>query len=115
MDKFKMGNDKEVILKVAISSEALVGSNVKLDKKIIKKSAVYNFDAVLGNSNDISNKKLNVAINCFVEDNIEQVMHNTIVDFSLSDGENSQNYEGQKLKIDDEFFIIFYVVKLTKS
>lgn len=115
MDKFKMGNDKEVILSVSISTEALVGSNVKLDKKIIKKSAVNNFKATLGNSNDIKDKKLNVVINCFVEDNIDQVMDNIVVDFSLTDGKNSQNYEGQKLKIDDEFFIIFYVVELLKN
>lgn len=116
MKTFKMSTNSEVKLNVKISTEALVGTNVKLDSKIIKKSSTYNFSANLGNSSDIVNKKLNVVTNCFVTDeNIDPILENTVFKINLKDDENEQNYEGKKLKIDDEFFIVFDVIELIKN
>lgn len=115
MDQFKMGADQEVNLNISISTEAIIGSHVKLDKKIIKKSAANSFNVPLENSDIIENKKLNVVINCFVEDNIDEIMNNIVIDFTISDDENTQSYDGRKLKIDDEFFIVFFVVELIKQ
>lgn len=115
MDQFEMGANQEVNLDLEISTEAIIGSHVKLEKKIIKKSAASSFNVVLGNSGDIENKKLNVVVNCFVEDNIEEIMNNIVIDFTISDDDTSQSYQGKKLKIDDAFFIVFFVVELIKK
>ncbi|EZH75634.1 hypothetical protein ATO12_02265 [Aquimarina atlantica] len=116
MKTFKMSANSEVKLNVKISTEALVGTNVKLDSKILKKSSTYNFSTNLGNSTDIVNKKLNVVTNCFVTDeNIDPILENAVFKITLKDDENEQSYEGKKLKIDDEFFIVFTVVELVKN
>lgn len=116
MESFEMSTNSLVKLSVKISSEAIVGSHIKLDKELIKKSSTYNYDLDLGNSSPLVDKNLNVVLNCFVQGgNIEIVMNNTIVDFQMKDENNTKEFIGEKMKITDDFFIIIYVVKLIKE
>ncbi len=110
-----MTDNSLVKLSVKISSEAIVGSHIKLDKELIKKSSAYSYNIDLGNSDDLEDKNLNVVLNCFVQGgNIDIIMNNTVVDFLIKDNENKKNFIGEKMKITDDFFIIIYVVELIK-
>lgn len=116
MKTFEMSDNSIVKLSVKISSEAIVGSHIKLDKELIKKSSTYNYNIDLGNSKNLIDKNLNVVLNCFVQGgNFEIVMNNTIVDFQMKDDNNTKEFIGEKIKITDDFFIIIYVVKLIKE
>ncbi len=113
METFKMANDSPLKLKVKISSDAIVGSNVRLEEKIIKKSIAYQFDSNMGNTKDLKNKKVTIVSNFFVHDgNIDVIMNNTNVIYTFIDNDNSIDYSGKKLKIDDEMFMIYALIKL---
>lgn len=116
MKTFKMSDNSLVKLSVKISSEAIVGSHIKLDKELIKKSSAYNYNIDLGNSDNLVDKNLNVVLNCFVQGGtIKAIMDNAVVDFQIKDGNTTKEFEGEKIKITSDFFIIIYVVKLTKN
>jgi hypothetical protein len=116
MEKFKMSNNSPVKLQVKISSDAIVGSNVSLENQLIKKSITYGFNADLGNSNELTDKKLSIVSNFFVHDNnIDAIMNTTVVSYTLKDDVNSQQYSGKTIKIDNQLFMVYLVINLIDS
>ncbi|WP_430410250.1 hypothetical protein [Kordia sp.] len=113
METFEMTTNSSVNLSVGISSDANVGSNVNLNDKLIKKSRQYSFKSDIGNSNDIHNGMLSVVSNFFVNDNnIDIIMNNTTVKYLLKDSMNTKNYECKKVKINNNLFMAYIVIKL---
>lgn len=111
-----MSNNSPIKLQVKISSDAIVGSNVNLENQLIKKSIAYNFATDLGNSNDLTDNKLSVVSNFFVHgNNIDAIMNSTTVSYTLKDDVNSQEYSGNKIKIDDRLFMVYIVIDLKNS
>ena len=106
MDTFNMQSNATVSASTNISSIAVVGSNVLLNNEIVKKSIQYKFSTDLGNSNAINGKMARLVVNCFVkEGNIDTVMADTNISFTLSDGSHSHAYEAKKLKIFNDLFV----------
>lgn len=115
METFKMGDDLNVKLSLAISTEAVTGIHIKLKDKIIKKSTLYNLKLLLGNSDTIENNKLHVAVTCFVKENIDVIMENTLAILTLTDGVNTSNqFTEIKLKVSENMFLIVFYLILKK-
>ncbi len=115
METIKIKKDTLVKLSIKIDSVAIVGSNVSLDDVVVKKSKQYSFNTDLGNSNDLDNKVLSVVTNYFVSTgNIDTVMKNTDATYSIKTDEDSNDFQGEKVKINNTIFMTYKVFKLTK-
>lgn len=113
MEQFEMTPNSQVKLTVSISSAAVVGSNVSINDKIIKKSIAYKFTANLGNSNDLKNSILTSFSNFSTHgSNSESIFNATEVIYTIRDGENVKQYTGKKVKIDDNLYTVYLLVKL---
>ena len=115
METIEISDGSDVNLIVAISTEAIVGSNVSLNDHIIKESQSYAFTTGLGNISNLNNKvlssasKFNVALGDF-----DPVFNNTIVTYTLEHGGNSTNIPSEKVKASDNLFMAYFIVKLKK-
>lgn len=112
METFKMQTNSNVKLLVHISSDALAGSNVRLNETIIKKSTSYKFSVDLGNSNDLNNSKVTEFSNFLATGNIDAIIASTTVKCTLKDGTNTETFLCKTLKIDEEYFIALQTIKL---
>ena len=113
MEEFKMQPNSSVRLLVKISSDAVVGSNVSVDEKIVKKSIQYSFSVDLGNSNDLNNSEVTTFSNFIVKTgNIDQIIESTTLRCTLKDGSSSKVYTGKTLKIDNSYFIALSNINL---
>lgn len=114
MKQFQMTPNSEVKLTVAISSAAIVGSNVSINDKMIKKSIAYKFTTQLGRSNDLKNKILTSFSNFSTHnENAEDIINATKVVCTVSDSENSEQYTGKLVKIHANAYVIYIVLELT--
>ncbi len=114
MKTFKMPKNTATKLLVSVSSDAIAGSNVRLNGDIIKKSATNKFDVSIGNSNDLNNAKLSVWCNFEINSgNIDAIMNSTTVKCTLKSGEVLEVFEASKIKIDNDYFIALFAVELT--
>ena len=120
METFKMGDDLNVKLSLAISTEAVTGIHIKLKDKIIKKSTLYNLKLLLGNSDTIENNKLHVAVTCFVKENIDVIMEKCsdkhkdelLKTIKKSAGENCFLYgDIENYSLDSDFMDVWRIVK----
>ncbi len=113
MKTIKIKKDSLVKLYVKISSDAIVGSNVSLDDVVIKKSIQYSFNIGLENVND---KILSVVSNFFVSTgNIDAIMNNTNVTYTIKSDDIPKEFNGEKIKINDNLFMVYFVIKLIKN
>lgn len=108
-----MSKNSPLKLFVSISSPNIVGSNVSINDNIIKKSIAYNFNTVLGNSNDLDKKILSVQsfFSTFIGDT-KMISSKTKVIYKLKDNEKTKEYEGTMVKINDEMFVVYLILKL---
>lgn len=113
MEQFEMTPNSEVKLMVSISSAAIVGSNVSINDKIIKKSIAYKFTTKLGNSNDLKDKILTSFSNFSTHDgNAESIINTTKVIYTMRDSGNVKQYEGTLIKISDDAYTIYLALEL---
>ncbi|WP_353777300.1 hypothetical protein [Winogradskyella sp. 3972H.M.0a.05] len=113
MAEFEMQPNSQVKLYVTISSDAIVGSNVSLDGKFIKKSISYRFTVDLGNSNDLNNSKVRTFSHFLIESgDIDPIMESTTMKCVIRDGHNEQEYQGRKIPGDDDYFVALRSIKL---
>lgn len=115
METINLPEGVQIKLQVAISSDALVATNIRIGNTIIS-SKQYKFTKNLGNISELENSKMTIGANFYVSDNnINQIMNATQVIFKiLYDGE-SQELSIQKKKRTDDFFTVYAYVKFTKS
>ncbi|MEM6895379.1 MAG: hypothetical protein AAF554_16910 [Bacteroidota bacterium] len=102
-----------VRLEIKISSDAIVGSYVSLNDNVIKRSQQYRFFVDLDNSNDLNNSVLSSVSNFFVAmGDIDPIMNTTKVIYTLKFGGEEIVFEGDKVKINEDLFMAFFIVKL---
>lgn len=104
-----------VRLKTAISSDAVVATNVSLNDVIVKKSAQYKFNMELGSGADLDHNSLSIVSSFFVSGNIKQVINTTQVTYTVLFSDEIHEMTVEKQKITDTFFIAYAYVKLVKS
>ncbi|MEM8509331.1 MAG: hypothetical protein AAF717_15980 [Bacteroidota bacterium] len=105
-----------VKLVVAISSDAIVGSYVSLNDNVIKRSQLYQFSVDLGLRNDLDNAVLSSASNFFVAmGDVDPIMNNTKVLYTIKFGGNEKTFEGDKVKISNDLFMAFFIIKMKRS
>jgi hypothetical protein len=113
MEEFQMTPNSKVTLSVSINSDAVVGSNVSINDKMIKKSIAYKFTTELGNSNDLKNKVLTSFSNFSTHGmDANSIIKNTKVTYTINDGANTKSYEGTLVGIDDNLYTMYLIVKL---
>ena len=116
MEELKFPSGSSLKLFVKISSDAIPGSNVTLDGNVIKKSGQYTFDVELGKIDDLHQSLLSAATHFFVMGpNIDPIMANTTVDYYIRSGDKKVDIEDTMLKINDNLFTAYMIVKLLKS
>ncbi|WP_299130416.1 hypothetical protein [uncultured Winogradskyella sp.] len=111
--KFKAG--ALVKLKVNISSDANVGSNVSLNDRVVKKSITNNFYVELGVIDNIDGQVLSVVSNFFVKGgNIDTIMETTHVVNTVYSDSTSKEISSDKVKLSPALFTAYSVVELKK-
>lgn len=113
METFQMTNNSTVKIAVSISSDASVGSYVSMSNNFKKRSTQNNFNMTLGNSDDLRNEIVSEVSNFFTTPElIENIMNNTSVVCTISDGINSQEYTGTTEKMTERMFVHYLDVQL---
>lgn len=113
MEQFKMTPNSAVKLTVSISSAAIVGSNVSINDKIIKKSIAYKFTTQLGNSEDLRGKFLTSFSNFSThKERSNKISDGTKVIYTMRDAEKTEKYEGTLIKIADDAYTIYLALEL---
>lgn len=116
METISIPEGAQVKLQVAISSEAIVGTNVSLNDVIIRQSKQYKFNMELGTISELNNNGLSIVSSFFVTTgNINQIINNTLATYTISHDNQSHEITVTKQKITNTFFIVYAYVKLTKS
>ncbi len=115
METVKIQAGLSVKLFVKISTVAIVGSNVSLDDNVIKKSTQYDFTVDLGLIDHIDNKVLSIVTNYFISSgNIDTIMNSTQVSYALKYRNDSKELPHEKVKINNNLFMSYKVIKLVK-
>lgn len=115
METVKIKAGSSVKLVVNISSEAIVGSYVSLNDNVIKRSQLYTFSLNLGDIEEIDNSILSSASNFFVSiGDIDPIFNNTKVTYTLEFAGNKKHIDGDKVKINEDLFMAYFIVKLVK-
>jgi hypothetical protein len=113
MEEFQMTPNSKVTLSVAISSAAIVGSNVSINDKMIKKSIAYKFTTELGNSNDLKNKIVTSFSNFSTHTrNSDLIVNSTIINYKINDKKNVKEFTGTLVKINENGFVIYVDIEL---
>ncbi|MEE1962011.1 hypothetical protein V1387_04885 [Allomuricauda taeanensis] len=116
METIQIPTNAEVKLVVSISSDAIVGSYVSVNDGVVKRSQLYQFSIELGNINDLDNAVLSSVSNFFVSmGDIDPIMNNTSVVYTVKFEGEEETFYGDKVKISDDLFMAFFIVKLEKS
>lgn len=117
MEEVIVGKNNDVKLFVKISSDAIVGSNVSLNKVNVRRSGQYNFSVALGNSTDLDNNELLLGCQFIVADNIDAIYENTIVTCVLKFGNVRKEFTCKKMRVNgfNNFFGAYFSVKLIKE
>ncbi len=112
--KIKAGTNVKLI--VEISSEAIVGSYVSVDDNVIKRSELYQFNVDLGTIEDLDNSILSAVSNFFVSmGDFKPIFNNTIIKYTLSFSGEQKSFIGDKVKVSNDLFMGFFIVKLVKK
>tara|TARA_R110001583_G_scaffold109606_1_gene258445 strand:- start:867 stop:1217 length:351 start_codon:yes stop_codon:yes gene_type:complete len=115
METIKIKSGSNVKLLTEISSEAIVGSYVSLNDNVIKRSQLYSFIVDLGKIDDFDNSVMSSASNFFVSiGDIDPILNNTIVKYTLKFDDEEKSYNGDKVKISNDLFMSYFIVKLIK-
>jgi len=113
METIKIPEGVQIKLKTTISSDAIVGTNVRLGNKI--KAYTNNiFTHDLGDISEIEDKKMTVQSNFNVTQNIDQIMGATQVILEISYNGQSHKLTVKKKKIFSQLFITYAYVKFIK-
>jgi len=116
METIEISAGSNVKLIVEISSEAIVGSYISLNDNVIKRSQLYKFNVDLGKIDKIDNAILSSASNFFVSiGDIDPIFNNTIINYTLEFNGESRAIDGEKVKINEDLFMAFFIVKLKKT
>lgn len=115
MEIFEMTENSAVNLRVRISSDAIVGSNVSLNDKLIRKSSAYGFEVPLGEAGDLDGQVLSSVSNFFVSTNLDRIFDVTRIKFVLKNGAKTKEIDAQKVKIDGNISMGYMVVQLVKK
>lgn len=116
METIKIKAGLSVKLFVEVSSEAIVGSYVSLNDNVVKRSQLYGFNIDLGVIDEIDKNVLSSASNFFVSiGDINPIFNNTIVTYTLKYGNEKKSFNGDKVKINDDLFMAYFIVKLVKE
>lgn len=116
MKTIKIPDVKPVKLNVKISSDANVGSNISINDEVVKKSIQYDFSIEHDKISDIYGKVLSVVSNFFVQGgNIDAIMNATSVTYTIKYSANSQEFIGEKVKINSVLFMVYFVTKIEKE
>jgi len=121
METIKINSGEEVTLSVKISSDAIVGSNVSLNEKIVKKSTAYSFTVALGKIDDIHveevhGNKVKVISNFIVQGgNIDDIMNTSHVDITITSLSTSKTLKAKNVKIDSSMFMSHQTIILEKE
>lgn len=116
METIEIKAGLSVNLFVEISSEAIVGSYVSLNDNVVKRSQLYHFNIDLGIIDDIDNSILSSVSNFFVSvGDITPIFNNTIVTYTLKFGNEEKSFSGDKVKISNDLFMAYFIVKLVKE
>lgn len=116
METIRIPEGAQVKLQVAISSDAVVATNVSLNDIIVKKSAQYKFNMELGVANELDNNGLSIVSSFFVSTgNINQIINATQAIFTVLFNDESHTIAVQKQKMSNTFFIVYAYVELSKS
>lgn len=113
METFQMVSNSIVKIAVKISTDASVGSYVRMGNNFKKRSTQYNFNITIGNSNDLRNEIVSEVSNFFTSSElIENIMNSTSVVCTISDSSNSQEYTGTIERMTDRIFVHYLDVQL---
>lgn len=115
MEIFEMTENAAVNLQVRISSDAIVGSNVSLNDKLIRKSSSYGFEVPLGEAVDLDGQVLSSVSNFFVSRNLDEIFDVTSVKFVLKNGAKSKVIDARKVKIDGNISMGYMVIQLVQN
>jgi len=115
METIKIKAGATIKLFVEISTEAIVGSLIRLDHKKIRTSELYEFNVDLGLIDDIDNTILSCRTAFeVVQGDATAIYKNTIVNYKLSFNSGEKLFKGVKVKAGLGFFMAFNKVKLQK-
>ena len=113
MEIFNMRTEETVKLNVSISSDAVVGSNVSLNQKVVKKSASNVFTVTLGKSDILKNAKIAIVSNFMVHNtSIESIIQTTEIIYTLKSGNDRKRYRAQLVKINANIFMGYTIIDL---
>ena len=113
MEIFKMKTEETVKLNVSISSDAVVGSNVSLNDKVVKKSASNVFTVTLGKSDILHNAKVAIVSNFMVHNtSIESIIQTTEIEYTVKSGTMRKEYKGNIVKINANIFMGYTIIDL---
>ena len=116
METVSITEGSQAKLQIAISSEAIVGTNVSLNDVIIRQSKQYKFNMELQPIAELDNSGMSIVSSFFVTTgNINHILNNTIATFTISYDDQSHEIKVTKQKITATFFIVYAYVKLIKS
>lgn len=116
METVSIPEGAQAKLQIAISSEAIVGTNVSLNDVIIRQSKQYKFNMELQPITELDNSGMSIVSSFFVTTgNINQILNNTLASYTISYDDQSHEIKVAKQKITDTFFIVYAYVKLIKS
>ena len=114
METIKIPEGSQVTLNVAISSDAIVGAAVRLKGEVTTYSE-NRFTMILGDISTLQNEKMTVQSQFHVDQNIDQIMATTRLDFEITYANQSKMLTVKKRKIYNQFFIAFAYVQFTKQ
>ena len=113
METVKIPEGVQVKLNVTMSSDAIIGANIRLRNEI--KSYQKNiFTHDLGDISILENEKMTIQSLFHVDQNIDQIMRVTQVIFEISYGDQNQKLTVKKKKIYSQLFVAYAYVKFTK-
>ena len=116
MKIIKIPDVKPVKLSVKISSDANVGSNISINDEVVKKSIQYDFSIEHDKISEIYGKVVSVVSNFFVQGgNIDSIMNNTNVSYTIKYNDQIEKFVGEKVKINPVLFMVYFVAKIEKK
>jgi hypothetical protein len=115
MEIVEIRSGLSVKLSVEISSEAIVGSYISLNDSVVKRSQLYKFELNLGKIEELDNSILSGASNFFVAiGDLDPIFKNTQVVYSLEFDGEKKSIDGDKVKISEDLFMAYFIVKIIK-
>lgn len=113
MDTINIPKGTQIKLRVAISSDAIVVTHIRIGEKV-STSSQYKFIRDLGTITE-SESRLTIGANFYTEKNIGPIMNATQVNFKIVFDDQTHELTVEKKKRAEDHFTAYAYVKLIKS